>query len=109
MPIQTSLRYIDKYNHGLQVGDSELASKLARARLQQLTTHETSTNSKGTSGSGIRDGCHFPKPSTTYNAESQNDNLHSELQSTKNIDVPFKEEIMNCAALYANSLPTKVV
>ena len=92
------------------MGDSELASKLARARLQQLTSHDTSTNSRPTPSSGIRDGSgHFPKSSTAYNTELQNDNLHGELQSIKNVEVPLKEEIMNCAALYANSLPTKVV
>jgi hypothetical protein len=100
LEILKSSRCIDNAIVGLQVGDSELASKLARARLQQLTSNESSTSSKGA-----------PKTSTAYNnTESQHaNNLHGELQGTKNIDVPFKEEIMNCAALYANSLPTKVV
>ncbi|KAH7435598.1 hypothetical protein KP509_06G071300 [Ceratopteris richardii] len=93
-----------------KVGDTELASKLARARLQQLAVQDIGTNCRTTPTQGTNDSSVFPvKLSSSYKMDSSANFLSTGLQGTQSLDMPFKDEIVNCAELYANSLPTKVV
>ncbi|KAI5058013.1 hypothetical protein GOP47_0028028 [Adiantum capillus-veneris] len=88
-----------------KVGDTELASKLARARLQQMVFQDSEANCGATNDGS----CRLVKPSTAYNLDSSHNFLPSGLQGTQSLEVPFKDEILNCAEVYANSLPMKVV
>lgn len=83
-----------------KVGDTELASKLARARLQQLGLQESNTDSSVNE-------CSSPtrRPTAAHNVDLPFNFLQGGLQGSQSLDTPTRDEIMNCAALYANSLP----
>ncbi|KAI5057752.1 hypothetical protein GOP47_0027767 [Adiantum capillus-veneris] len=53
--------------------------------------------------------CRLVKPSTTYNLDFSHNLVSTGLQGTQCLELPFKDEILNCAEVYANSLPMTVI
>lgn len=93
-----------------KVGDTELASKLARARLQQLVFQDAGVPCRNPPNQSTVNGSDLSvKPTAApYKLDLPADFMQGGLQGTQSLEMPFKDEIMNCAELYANSLSTKV-